>query len=69
MNRRIKQISPERTIENDGGECHNGRGFGFAVFAGLCPAKEWDAPSGLDIWVMPSRGVAPCCEQDALSGL
>ncbi|MGI9337412.1 MAG: hypothetical protein ACR2P4_02730, partial [Gammaproteobacteria bacterium] len=48
VNRRIKQTSPERATENNGGECHNGRGFGFVVFAGLCPAKEWDAPSGLD---------------------
>ncbi|MGI9337303.1 MAG: hypothetical protein ACR2P4_02180 [Gammaproteobacteria bacterium] len=34
--------------KKNGGECHYGRDFGFAVFAGLCPAKEWDALSGLD---------------------
>ncbi len=48
VNRHIKPISPERATENNGGECHNKRGFGFAVFAGLCPAKEWDALTGLD---------------------
>ncbi|MGI9338556.1 MAG: hypothetical protein ACR2P4_08620 [Gammaproteobacteria bacterium] len=29
MNRRIKQTSPERATENNGGECHNGRGLWF----------------------------------------
>ncbi|MGI9338072.1 MAG: hypothetical protein ACR2P4_06155 [Gammaproteobacteria bacterium] len=42
----MKQTSPERATENNGGECH-GRGFGFAVFAGLCPAKEGAPLQGL----------------------
>ncbi|MGI9338261.1 MAG: hypothetical protein ACR2P4_07130 [Gammaproteobacteria bacterium] len=44
MNRRIKQISPERATENNSGDYDDVGG----VFAGLCPAKEWDALSGLD---------------------
>ncbi|MGI9338411.1 MAG: hypothetical protein ACR2P4_07885 [Gammaproteobacteria bacterium] len=43
VNRRIKQISPEGATENDVGD-YDDVGGGFA---GLCPAKEWDAPSGL----------------------